>query len=429
MPLRRTARPALSSAAGGVILRDAATWPAGPPPTAPGWATIDAWSRKETWTPRRCSSTARMAPTAVLRSRGSDVRGEHRYRAALVLLGLLAACRSAPPPPYPGSLVEMTVRVLPARAKRVAASVDATAPAALRSGASAGEWYGAIAVSPGPHAVKIEAFDAASALLGETVVTIAAAPGDPVDVDATIAAALPTLDRAVVTAIVAPRNSVVVGDRMLLQARGGPVARVTFAWTATPPGCGTFANSGAASTEWTATAPGACTVTLTAAAAGQTDRRSVSVVVRTHGRSYQYPLQVAPGGRHIIEQRGPPSLVQGETAWLALVNLTEAEQERYLADRSAKGFNLIELMLTNHDYTSSPTPPANRAGERPFKKPGDFSTPDDAYFDRAAAFVDRAAAHGIVVLLAPNYLGFDGGREGWWQELNSPMNTRSVCAG
>jgi uncharacterized protein DUF4038/collagenase-like protein with putative collagen-binding domain len=32
------------------------------------------------------------------------------------------------------------------------------------------------------------------------------------------------------------------------------------------------------------------------------------------------------------------------------------------------------------------------------------------------------------VLLAPNYLGFDGGREGWWQELNAPANTREVCA-
>src|SRR6267143_1364194 len=77
----------------------------------------------------------------------------------------------------------------------------------------------------------------------------------------------------------------------------------------------------------------------------------------------------------------------------------------------------------------SPVPPSNRAGEQPFLKPGDFSTPNDAYFDRAAAFVDRAAAHGIAVLLAPSYLGYDGGREGWWQELNSPVNTRSVCAG
>jgi len=49
-----------------------------------------------------------------------------------------------------------------------------------------------------------------------------------------------------------------------------------------------------------------------------------------------------------------PFFIKGETAWLALANLTEGEQERYLADRGAKGFNLVEVMLTNHDYTTSP---------------------------------------------------------------------------
>jgi hypothetical protein len=61
----------------------------------------------------------------------------------------------------------------------------------------------------------------------------------------------------------------------------------------------------------------------------------VSIVVRTRGRFYQYPLQVAPGGRYLVDRRGTPFLIKGETAWLALVNLTEAEQERYLADRGA----------------------------------------------------------------------------------------------
>jgi hypothetical protein len=327
--------------------------------------------------------------------------------------------------------VQVTVRVLPsdARVARVSASVEATAAAALRR-ASAGEWSGAIAVRPGQHALEIEASDPAGARLGQTVVAVTAARGAPVEVDAAVAAALPASERPTVTSIVAPRNSVVVGDRMLLQARARPAAAVTLAWTASPAGCGSFANPGAASTEWTATAPGACTVTLAATAAGQTDRRGVSIVVRTHGRSYLYPLRVAPGGRHLIDQRGRPFLIKGETAWLALVNLTEAEQERYLADRGAKGFNLVEVMLMNHDYTSSPnpTPPSNRAGEQPFSKPGDFSTPDDAYFDRAVAFVDRAAAHGMLVLLAPSYLGFEGGREGWWKELTAPANTRAVCA-
>jgi len=326
--------------------------------------------------------------------------------------------------------VELTVRVLPtgARVARVAASAEAAT--ALRSGGSEGEWSGAIAVRPGVHAVRIEAVGPAGALLGSTVVTVAAARGSPAEVDATIAAGGGTSERSLVTALVAPHNSVVLGDRMLLQAQAQQTGRTSFAWTAAPAGCGSFADPGAASTEWTATAPGACAIALAATASGLTDRRSLNVVVRTRGRLYEYPLRIAPGGRHLADQRGRPFLIKGETAWLALVNLTEAEQEKYLADRSAKGFNLVEVMLVNHDYTSSPSPapPGNRAGERPFSKAGDFSTPDDAYFDRAVAFVDRAAAHGIAVLIAPLYLGFDGGHEGWWKELTDPVNTRPVCA-
>jgi Protein of unknown function (DUF4038)/Putative collagen-binding domain of a collagenase len=327
--------------------------------------------------------------------------------------------------------VELTVRILPAEARVTRVAASAHAVTALRNGPSEGEWSGAIPLRPGAHAVRIEAFDSTGAPFGSATVEVTAARGSAAAIDATIAAGSWSPERPLVTSLVAPRNSLVLGDRMVLEARAGPVRPTSFAWSAAPAGCGRFAAPGEASTEWTATAPGACSVTLAATAAGQTDRRSVDLVVRTRGRFYEYPLRIAPGGRHLVDRRGQPFLIKGETAWLALVNLTEGEQERYFADRAAKGFNLVEVMLTNHDYTSSPNPapPANRAGEQPFLKAGDFATPNDAYFDRAVAFVDRAAAHGMAVLIAPGYLGFDGEREGWWKELTDPANTRSVCAG
>ena len=87
--------------------------------------------------------------------------------------------------------MEVTVRVLPADARvaRVSASVDGTPAAALRGGGSAGEWHGAVAVRPGPHAVRIEAFDAGGAPLRETAVAVTADRGHPVEVDATVATA------------------------------------------------------------------------------------------------------------------------------------------------------------------------------------------------------------------------------------------------
>ncbi len=378
----------------------------------------------------RIATRARLRPED---DGGSIARVYRRPDMRALALALVLGCRPAPPP-YPGSLISVAVHVSPAgiRVGRVKVSADAVPGMALRRGGQDG-FNGAIAVQPGPHSVAIEVFNDAGIRVGGASFLVSSARGSPALLDATVQVLAPE-DRGAaggpsVDAIVAPRSSAVQGDRMLLQGVVRSTTELVVSWTAAPSGCGTFAQPAAASTEWTAVAPGPCTITLTAA--NSRDRRSVTVVVRSQGRSFEYPLQVAPGGRYLVDQRGMPFFIKGETAWLALANLTEAEQERYLADRGAKGFNLVEVMLTNHDYTTSPSPvpPSNRAGEQPFLKPGDFSTPNDAYFDRAVAFVDRAAAHGIVVLLAPGYLGFDGGREGWWQELNSPANTRDVCSG
>ncbi len=256
--------------------------------------------------------------------------------------------------------------------------------------------------------------------VGGTVAPVLVVRGDPAQLLVTIATPAPNREPRADWVAVA-RSSVTSGERVPVQAHvSGHVA-----WSAAPAGCGVFGDAEAAQTWWSATGRTVCTLSPTAMDGG-----GIQVLVRTRGDGFLYPLRVAPGGRHLVDQRGTPFLIKGETAWLALVNLDDAEQERYLADRAAKGFNVTEVMLLNHDYTSppSPVPPANRHGEQPFLRPGDFSTPDDAYFDRAVSFVRRAAAHGIVVLLAPLYLGFDGGHEGWWAELSGPANTREVCA-
>src|SRR5256885_9858995 len=111
---------------------------------------------------------------------------------------------------------------------------------------------------------------------------------------------------------------------------------------------------GALSTTFTAIAAGPCTVALAASADGKRDRRAVTLIVRSRGRSYQYPLSVAPGGRHLVDQRGTPFLLKGETAWLGLVKLTEAEQERDVSEWEAQGVTAVEAMLMNHDYTFRP---------------------------------------------------------------------------
>ena len=52
--------------------------------------------------------------------------------------------------------------------------------------------------------------------------------------------------------------------------------------------------------------------------------------------------------------------------------------------------------------------PANAYGQEPFLAPGDYDTPNEAYFRHADWVLRRAADKGFLVLLAPSYLGGHG---------------------
>jgi hypothetical protein len=129
----------------------------------------------------------------------------------------------------------------------------------------------------------------------------------------------------------------------------------------------------------------------------------------------KYPLKVSDNKRYLIDQRGLPFLLQGDAAWSIIVALTKEETELYLKDRSEKGFNTILVNLIEHKFCKSP--PKNAYGEEPFEKPGDFSTPNEEYFAHVDWVIREATKYGIQILLAPIYLGYEGGDEGWFKEL------------
>jgi hypothetical protein len=127
-----------------------------------------------------------------------------------------------------------------------------------------------------------------------------------------------------------------------------------------------------------------------------------------------FPLRVGPTYRYLVDQQGEPVWLQGDTAWSLISGLTENQVEQYLVDRHKKGFNAIIVNLIEHKFNG----PLNRYGEGPFRVPGDFSTPNEAYFGFADRCMDLAAQHGIQVFLAPIYLGSakPSEDEGWYLE-------------
>src|SRR5262249_11528793 len=121
---------------------------------------------------------------------------------------------------------------------------------------------------------------------------------------------------------------------------------------------------------------------------------------------------------------GAPVWLHGEAAWSLIVQPDDAELDRYLADRRARGVNALVVNLIEHKFADHA--PQDRAGDAPFTAPGDFAMPNEAYFAHVDRVLARCAAAGMVVLLAPAYLGDKGGDEGWYAEIrrNGPTKLR-----
>ena len=143
------------------------------------------------------------------------------------------------------------------------------------------------------------------------------------------------------------------------------------------------------------------------------------------GAGPAFPLKVSENGRYLVDQSGRPFRIQGDSAQSLIANLTYGEAEIYLAKRKAQGFNTVNVNLFEHKFAVKA--PADRNGDAPFLKAGDFSTPNEKYFAYADRVIELAASKGMLVSLAVMYLGYDGGDEGWWKELNAPENTQAVC--
>jgi hypothetical protein len=127
-----------------------------------------------------------------------------------------------------------------------------------------------------------------------------------------------------------------------------------------------------------------------------------------------FPLSVSGRWRCLEDAAGKPFLIQGDTPWSLVVQLTQPEVDVYLRDRRARGFNTLLVNLIEHQFARNA--PANAYGESPFvDKP--FAELNDAYFVHADWVLARIAEEGFLVFLAPAYLGYGGGDEGWYRAM------------
>jgi hypothetical protein len=141
--------------------------------------------------------------------------------------------------------------------------------------------------------------------------------------------------------------------------------------------------------------------------------QGTTAAAQTFGAAHAvYPLKLSANRRYLVDQNGKPFLIVGDTPQGLMGRLTEADAEKYFADREQHGFNTmgwIDVACAGNDY------PTNKEGitvdgVRPYNGflPGgtdyahyDLCKPDEAYFTRLDHIISMAGKHGILVFVDP----------------------------
>ena len=114
-----------------------------------------------------------------------------------------------------------------------------------------------------------------------------------------------------------------------------------------------------------------------------------------------FPLKASANNRYLVDQNNTPFLIIGDAPQAMVGNLSLAQAKHFMDNRQGYGVNALWVNLLCDSYTACNSDGTTFDGVAPFTTPGDLSTPNPAYFDRAAKMIDAAAARGMVVLLDP----------------------------
>src|SRR5258706_10612760 len=94
-------------------------------------------------------------------------------------------------------------------------------------------------------------------------------------------------------------------------------------------------------------------------------------------------IQIGPTGRYLVDQNNVPFLLVGDSPQAIVGNFSVTQADQYFADRQAHGFNAVWVNLLCNSYTFCNGDGTTFDGIEPFTSPGDLSTPNTVYFQRA----------------------------------------------
>ncbi len=133
-------------------------------------------------------------------------------------------------------------------------------------------------------------------------------------------------------------------------------------------------------------------------------------------------LKVDPHHRFLVHEDGRPFFYLGDTAWELFHRLNREEADRYLENRAAKGFTVIQaVVLAELDGLHVP----NAYGDLPLKD-DDPTRPNEDYFRQVDYVVNKAESLGLFIGMLPSW--GDKWHKGSWgkgPEIFNPSNAEA----
>jgi hypothetical protein len=110
-------------------------------------------------------------------------------------------------------------------------------------------------------------------------------------------------------------------------------------------------------------------------------------------------LKVSDNKRFLVTADGKPFFYLGDTAWELFHRLNREDADRYLKDRAAKGFTVIQaVVLAELDGLKDPNP----YGHTPLAD-NDPTRPNEKYFEHVDWVVNRAGELGLYIGMLPTW--------------------------
>ena len=117
-------------------------------------------------------------------------------------------------------------------------------------------------------------------------------------------------------------------------------------------------------------------------------------------------LKISDNGRYVQYENGKPFFWLGDTGWLLFSKVNREDADKYLTDRAAKGFNVIQVMvlhslIAKNVYGDSALIRQNVANPLVTDGKAFEDTTQYDYWDNVEYVLDKAAEKGIYIALVP----------------------------